>query len=136
MSYKIIKGLTSDVVFEVNSKTIQELFIDSAKALFSIICEIDMIKQTKKTNVELKSDNLEELYINWLNYLIALVDIEEKFYSDFKIVSINENNLKAICYGDDFKIELGKTVVKAVTYYDFEFKKTNKGFYAKVSLDI
>ncbi|MFW6220704.1 MAG: archease [Nanoarchaeota archaeon] len=136
MSYKIIKGLTSDVVFEVNSKTIQELFIDSAKALFSIICEIDMIKQTKKTNVELKSDNLEELYINWLNYLIALVDIEEKFYSDFKIVSINENSLKAICYGDDFKIELGKTVVKAVTYYDFEFKKTNKGFYAKVSLDI
>jgi SHS2 domain-containing protein len=136
MSYKIVKGLTSDVVFTVEGNNLKELFEESAKALFSIICEIDKVKKNDKTNVELTAKNSEELFINWLSYLIALVDIEEKFYSNFNVVSINEISIKAVCYGEDFKNELGKTVVKAVTYHNLEFKKTNKGYFAKVALDI
>ena len=83
-----------------------------------------------------EAEDEKELLIDWLQELIARVDIEELFFSRFDIQEISPTRLKARVYGAAAKPELGETVAKAVTYYKFRFDKTPEGYVARISLDI
>jgi SHS2 domain-containing protein len=134
--YKFIDDLTSDVMFEAYGKDLKEVFENAAYALFSVICKCDKVEQKTEKEVVIESEDVRELMIDWLQELIARVDIEELFFSRFEIQEISETKLKAKVYGDEAKPELGETVVKAVTYYGFKLEKTDSGYVARVSLDI
>jgi SHS2 domain-containing protein len=134
--YRFIEAITSDIVFEAYGGNLEELFRNAAEALFSVICKIKKVKSVKRKLVEVRGDNLEKLMINWLQELIAIVDIDELFLSKFKILSISKKKLKAECYGEEIKPELGETVVKAVTYHQYKFERTKEGYKIRVSLDI
>ncbi|MAG50888.1 hypothetical protein CL621_04615 [archaeon] len=136
MKYKFIKDLTSDVMFEAYGKTLKELFENSALALSSVMCNLKKVKATKAKTVYIKAGNVEELIVDWLQKIIALVDTEEMFFSKFGIKKINEKSLKAKVYGEEIKPELGETVVKAVTNYGFKFVKNKVNYKVRVSLDI
>lgn len=136
MKYKFIDDITSDVMFEAYGKGPKELFQNAAEALFSVICKIKKVKPKEAEEFEIKANNLEELMINWLQALIAIVDTEQKFFSKFEIEEIDETHLKAKLKGEPIKPELGETVVKAVTMYKYKLEKTNKGYKATISLDI
>jgi SHS2 domain-containing protein len=136
MKYKFLDNITSDVMFEAYGEDLKELFQNAAQALFSVICKITQVKPKEKEELEIKAQNLEELMINWLQALIALVDTEEKFFSQFTIIEITETKLKAILLGESIRPELGETVVKAVTMYKFKLQKVKEGYKATVSLDI
>ena len=136
MKYKFLDDLTSDVCFEVYGKDLKELFANAAEALFSVICDIEKIEAQPKQLVKVQADNIEELLINWLQELIALVDIEHVFYSKFDIKEIDEQHIVAECLGEDATPDKSGTVVKAVTYYKFRLEQDKKGYKATVSLDI
>ncbi|MBA3063888.1 archease [Candidatus Woesearchaeota archaeon] len=134
--YKFIDDLTSDVMFEAYGKSLKELFENSAHALFSVICEIKNVGEKKTVDIEVSGDSLEELMVNWLQDLIALVDTDELFLSRFEIAEINENNLKAKAYGEPISPEKAGVVVKGVTYYKLKLEKIKNNYKATISLDI
>ena len=136
MKYKFIEDLTSDVMFEAYGKDLKELFINAAEALLSVICDIKKVKPKQAEEFLIQGENAENLLINWLDGIIAIVDTEQKFFSKIVIEEIDENHIKAKLYGESTKPELGGTVVKAVTMYKFKLEETKKGFKATVSLDI
>jgi len=134
--YKFLDNITSDVMFEAYGKDLKELFQNAAEALFSVICKIKQVKPKETEEFEVKADNLENLMINWLQSLIAIVDTEQKFFSKFEIEEIDNTHLKAKLKGEPIRPELGETVVKAVTMYKYKLEKTSKGYKVTVSLDI
>ena len=134
--YKFIDDLTSDVMFEAYGKDLKELFENSAIALSSVICDVEKVGEEKSFSVELKGDSTEELMVNWLQEIIALVDTEEMFFSRFDIIEISENNLKANIYGEPISPEKAGVVVKGVTYYKLKLEKIKDIYKATVSLDI
>lgn len=134
--YKFIDNITSDVVFEAYGETLNELFANAAEAMFTMICKIEHIEPKEERKIEAEADSVEDLLVNWLQSLIAAVDIEEMFFSKFKITDISDNKVTGYAYGQSVTPELGETVVKAVTYHQYEFKETDKGFMCRVSLDI
>ena len=134
--YKFIDDLTSDVMFEAYGNDLKELFKNSALALFSLICEINNVGREKTIDIEVNGDSLEELMVNWLQELIALVDTDELFFSGFEITEINENNLKANIYGEPISPEKAGIVVKGVTYYKLKLEKIKDIYKATISLDI
>lgn len=136
MKYKFIEDLTSDVMFEAYGKNLKELFENAAEAMFSVMCQIKKVKPKNSMDVEVLGRNSGELMISWLQELIALVDVEGVFFSRFEVREISETWLKAKVSGDKAKPELGGTLVKAVTYYDYKLEKTKKGFKVRISLDI
>lgn len=136
MKYKFLDEIKSDVMFEAYGTTLKELFENAAEALFSVICKIKEISPKATEEFEIKAENLEDLMLNWLQALIAIVDTEQKFFSKFEITEIDESHLKAKLQGEPIKPQLGETVVKAVTYYKYKFEKTDKGYKVTVSLDI
>jgi len=135
MKFKFIEDLTSDVMFEAYGKNEKELFENSALALFNVICKVKKVKNKKKVKIKVKGDDLKDLMFNWLQELIALVDIKEMFFSKFKVLKISENKLEAEVYGEEIKPENGETVVKAISYYKFELEK-DKNWKVRVVMDI
>ncbi len=136
MKYKILDKITSDVMFEVYGKDKKELFSNVAEALFSVISEIKEVKPKEKITVKVKGKDLKDLLYNWLQELIALVDIEEMFFSKFDIKKITDKELEAEIVGETTSKEKSGTVVKAVTYFEFKIEKTNKGYKAVYAVDI
>lgn len=136
MKYKFIDEIKSDVMFEAYGKNLKEIFENAAEALSSVICKIKQITPKETEEFEIKAENLEDLMLNWLQALIAIVDTEQKFFSKFEVTKIDETHLRAKLQGEPIKPELGETVVKAVTYYKYKFEKTDEGYKVTVSLDI
>ncbi len=134
--YKFIDSITSDVLFEAYGKTAKDLFENSAEAMFSMICKLDKVEPKTEKRIEVKADSLEDLMINWLQTLIAEVDISEMFFSKFRVIEIDDKHLVAFVYGEPVSREKGKTVVKAVTYYEFKLEKSSSGYVCRASLDI
>ncbi len=134
--YKFVDDLTSDVMFEAYGRDVKEVFENSAEAMFSVICRVKDVAQRKIVKVEVSGNGPEDLLINWLQELIALVDTEGMFFSKFEIIEIGDNGLTARIYGEPMRPEKGETVVKAVTYYKFALEATQFGYKATVSLDI
>ncbi|MFC1723743.1 archease [Nanoarchaeota archaeon] len=134
--YKFLDKITSDVMYEAYGPDLKSLFENAAEALFTIVCKIDQVEPKKEIKMEVEGDDVEDLMINWLQYLIASVDIEEMFFSKFKVVEIDEKHLVAYAYGEDVVPEKGETVVKAVTYHQYKFEKLPEGYKVRVSFDI
>lgn len=134
--YRFIKDLTSDVMFEAYGNNLGEVFQNSAKALFEIICQSEKIKKEKTNEITAEGEDEEDLLFNFLQALIASVDIDEMFYNEFRVKEITNNYVSCECFGEDISPEKGETVVKAVTYYNFSLEKTKDGYKATVTVDI
>ncbi len=137
-NFEFLEDLKSDVIFKAYGKTLEELFSNAALALSSVICQVDKIEKKELREVEVGGEDLEDLMFNWLQKLIVMVDIDNLFFSEFEVLGIREDDitLKARCHGEQMTPEKGRTVVKSVTYYKYELRKTMEGYSVQVSLDI
>lgn len=136
MKYKLVDRITSDVMFEAYGSTFKELLVNSAEALASVTCKIEEVKAERKVAVEVKGRDKKDLLFNWLQKIIAEMDINEMFFSKFEIKSLKGNKLTAELRGEGITPAKGGTVVKAVTYHDFELEEKDGKYKATVSLDI
>ena len=136
MKYRFIENLTSDVMFEAYGRDLKQVFENAAEAMSKVMCQIEKVRPRVKKEIVIEADDERELMIDWLQELIARVDIEELFFSRFEVIEISPTRLKANVYGDEIKPDLGETVVKAVTYHEFSLVKSDKGYVARVVLDI
>jgi len=136
MKYEYIDDLTSDVLFHAYGRNLKEVFENSALAMFEIICDTKQVQPINVIEVKVSGKDSEDLLYNWLQELIALVDIEEAFFSKFDITKITNTELTAKIYGESMTKEKGYTVVKAVTYYKFNLEKIENKYKSTVSLDI
>lgn len=137
--YEIIDDITSDVMFKAYAKNLEELIENSGKALFSIVCDIDKVKEDKVLMLEVEGGDEEELVYNWLSELLTVIDTENMFFSKFRVLEFDEGQeykIRVECFGEEIREELILTVAKAVTYYKYSVEKTNEGWVATVVLDI
>ncbi len=117
---------TADVGIIAYGADIRQAFANAARALFSLITELDDVGEFLHRDIELTAPDEEGLLVEWLNELICLFDTENIVFKRFDITKLNNTQLKARSYGekvDSSKHRL-KTGVKAATYH---MLKVNKG---------
>jgi len=136
MKYRYVNDLTSDIAFIGYGSTYKEVFENTAMALSEVICKTKKIKPINKKVIIAKADDYEGLLFNFLSEIIAAVDIEEMFFSKFKITKLNSKEITAECFGQEMTPKLGNTVVKAVTKHKFGLKKTKGRIESFVTVDI
>ena len=137
--FEFIDITTSDVAFEAYGRDLNELFANSALAMFEVMINTKQIKPKIERRVKVKGNDLESLMFNWLNELLIFYGAENLAFSEFK-VEIDEKKfeLKAFCKGETMnpeKHEL-RTEVKACTMHKMKIEKINKKWRARVILDI
>lgn len=116
--YKLIEH-TADIGLIAYGNSLAEAFGNAAYGMFSIIAELDRVRETETRRFEVSSNDLEGLLFEWLNRLLYYFDVDMLLFKRFEISILPENRLKAICYGekyDPLRHRL-KTGVKSATYY-------------------
>lgn len=136
MSYRII-DVAGDVGIRAEGETLNECFINSALALYSLITDLNLVEQREIKEVEVSEENLEDLLIRFLNELIFIFDTYG-FIGSKVDLNIKEKALQAKIYGEKFNIEKHerKILVKAATYHNFVLKKENNRWIAEIIFDI
>lgn len=131
---------TADIGLIAYGKTKEELFENAGKGLFSIITDIDKISDVEGFEISVTGEDLEDLFIRWLNELIYFWEVNRVLACRFKVNIKDDTTLEAKISGERFDhkrhtIEHG---VKAVTYYDFklEYNRSDKIWTAKVIIDV
>jgi SHS2 domain-containing protein len=113
---------TSDMGLKAYGKDLAEAFANAAYGMFSIIAELDNVKEAESRRIEIKEDDGESVLFEWLNSLLYYFDVDGLIFKRFDIVEFGEGHLKADCWGEKFDPERHhlKTGVKSATYYMLE----------------
>ncbi len=128
---------TADVGIIAYGADISQAFANAARALFSLITELDGVGEFLHQDIELTAPDEESLLVEWLNELIYLFDTENIVFKRFDVTQLNNTQLKARSYGekvDSSKHRL-KTGVKAATYHMLKVDKGD-GCQVQVLFDI
>lgn len=130
---------TADIGVRGFGKTLEEAFENAALGMFSIMYrKINKVKPVREIQVRASGYDLESLFVEWLNSLLAESDIRDMVFSRFK-VKIDRNNytLEGTCSGEKRKIEFEPSIeVKAATYSELRVEKKGKIYIAQCVLDI
>ncbi len=128
---------TADVGIVAYGADVSQAFANAARALFSLITELDDVAEILHRDIELVAPDEESLLVGWLNELIYLFDTENIVFKRFDVTKLSNTQLKAISYGekvDSTKHRL-KTGVKAATYHMLKVDKDD-GCRVQVLFDI
>ena len=103
-------------------ETLAEAFANAAFGMFSIIAELDDVKELETRRVEINEDDLEGLLFEWLNSLLYYFDVEMLIFKRFDIMEFGERHLVAECHGEKYdpsrhRLKIG---VKSATYHMLE----------------
>ncbi|MFW9795041.1 MAG: archease [Candidatus Thorarchaeota archaeon] len=117
---------TADITIECWAPDLIEAFEQAALATFEVILDTSTVKPRETVEISITAKDLEELLVEWIGELIALIDINGQFYSTFHVDHVESTLdgyvLEARALGE--KIDHGKhdtrTEVKAMTYADMK----------------
>ena len=128
---------TADVGIIAYGANTSQAFANAARALFSLITELDDVAEVLYRDIELTAPDEESLLVEWLNELIYLFDVENIVFKRFDITQLNNTQLRARSYGEkvDSSRHKLKTGVKAATYHMLKVDKGN-GCKLQVLFDI
>jgi len=132
---------TADIGVTAYGRSIEELFCNAALALFSLVTDLETVEERAEVSLEVKSQDVDGLLVEWLNELIYSFDVNHMLFKRFDIESLihNEvNELKATCHGEKFDPLRHKITreIKAATYHMLKLKKNRAGYQVQVIFDI
>ena len=113
---------TADTGLVAYGETLAGAFTNAALGMFSIIADLESVREVESRRVEVKEADMEGMLFEWLNNLIYIFDVEELILKRFDIVEFEEGRLVAVCHGekyDPYRHQL-KTEVKSATYHMLE----------------
>jgi SHS2 domain-containing protein len=159
--YEIL-DISGDVGLKAFGKNINEVFINAATGMYSLITNLNLIEEKKTIEIEVKSHSLEGLFVSYLNELIFYFDaygfigrrIVITEFTPSPVSSTGQaltlppqgggigggetSKLKASISGEDFdpKRHESKLLIKAATYHKLRIEKIVDTWKAKVIFDI
>ena len=133
----------ADIGIRGIGKSLEEAFCEIAKAMFSVMTNINSVQPIEKIEFEVEADDKENLLFNFLNELVFLRDDKQMFFSKFeckisKIESGKGFELNAKAFGEKInpqKHEI-KSEVKAATYALMKIEEKNENFLCQCIVDV
>lgn len=128
---------TADIGVHAYGRTLEELFINAACALYEVQGRFDLADR-RMLKLELVANSLDELLVRWLADLVYHLSAEGVCFKHFRLQFIGEQKLVAQMEGGavDFGHSEVSEEVKAVTYHQLSVKKTADGWMATVIFDV
>jgi SHS2 domain-containing protein len=128
---------TADVGIIAYGADLEQAFANAARGLFSLITELDDVKEVTHQDIVVNAGDVESLLVAWLNELVYRFDTEGILFKRFEISQLDETHLKARGYGEkaDISRHKLKTGVKAATYHMLRVDR-NDGYRVQVIFDI
>ncbi|MBI4547709.1 MAG: archease [Ignavibacteriae bacterium] len=128
----------ADIGIEAHGKNLKEAFRHAAVALMSVIVDLSNVEARESREVELSSNDFEQLLVNWLAEVLYYYDGQHFVGKEFTIKRFSSYKLTATIKGEPFSDtkHRSKLDVKAITYHQIVVREDNQGGYVKVFVDI
>ncbi len=122
---------TADYGLKVTATTLEDAFIGSTFGLIEIIFEQQSDKSDQTNMIVIEADDIETLFVKWLNEIIYLIDGEDVIPVGMKILALNDNRLEVELYTRKINpdIDIMNHYVKAVTYYNLSINRLSENKY-------
>lgn len=130
---------TADAGIIARGETAEELFANAALGMFSLMAELEAVRQPEERRIEVEAADREGLIVRWLTELLYYLDAEELLFSRFQVEEASETRLRARAFGERIDPERHRLHfgVKAVTRHLLEVGRDATGAYrARVLFDI
>ena len=131
-------GPTADLTVDTWGETLEEVFQQSAIALFNAMTPIEGIGQNETREFEVDGHDLGALLFNFLDELLYLHEVDLIVFSRFYLeIDPERFTIKAVCRGEFFDVSrhVQGIAVKAVTFHQMKFEETDEGWALRVVLD-
>ncbi len=132
----------ADIGVRGTGKTCEHAFEECAKAMFSVMVDLDKVQPKEKAQFDVHAADLDALLPEFLNDLLYVRDVRGLVFSRFEVKNIHQGpgqwELKATAWGEPIDAAKHglKTEVKAATFYQLAVRKTDKGFLAECVVDV
>ena len=136
------KEHTGEAWLVATGKTLEEAFVEGAKALFDLMVDLPNVEPREAVEVAVRAEALDKLFFEWLNALIIQKDSSGLVFSRFELEPIRRLNgtyeLKAKAWGEPYDSEKhsSKVDVKAATYAGLKCEQTPEGWRVECVVDI
>ena len=124
---------------EIFGKELPELFANAGFAMFDNIVDLSLVEEKETRTIALKSQNLQELFMDWLRELLFIFATEYFVVKKVTKVEVKDNVLlTAELSGEKFDKSRHrvKIEIKTPTYHMYKIDKTEKGYQATVIFDV
>lgn len=142
--YKFLEDIAiADIAYEAYGKDMNELFENSALAIFELSAEIKTVEPKKRLAIKLENKKLDNLLYDFLSEILFLKDSKYMVFRNVK-VGINKNRkigtfkLNAWLEGDTINSQKQhlENDIKAITMHMFELKRKKNKWKARIVVDI
>ncbi len=127
----------ADIGIRGFGQTIEEAFENAAIALYSVMVNVATIAPIDMRVFAVTASDHELLFVEWLNALLSLSDIERMVFSRFE-VDISGMTLTGRAWGEhlDQVRHQPHVEIKAATYHMLRVKKEQGRFVAQCVVDV
>jgi SHS2 domain-containing protein len=129
---------TADVGIIARGATLGEAFANAAKAMFSLMVDLERVESRQEWRIEVEADDREGLLVAWLAELLYVSEVDSLAFNRFVVDDISDTRVVARAFGEPLDLDRHnpKLMVKAVTRHMLEVAPENGGYRARVILDI
>jgi len=139
MEYELLEH-EADIGIRGYGNTIEEAFENGAKAMFSIMIDLETVESEKNGEIKCEAPDIEALFVEWLNELLAKKDLEEMSFSRFKVKIYKGDiyKLEGTASGEKFdqKKHKAKLEVKGATYSGLKIGKKDEKIFIQCIVDV
>lgn len=117
--------------------SLEEAFEQGALALMGVICSLEMVAAKKQIEINCRGDDVELLFVDWLNALIYEMATRQMLFCRFE-VKIDGDKLFAKAWGEKADAEKHETAVevKGATYTQLEVIRKDGKWTAQCVVDV
>jgi SHS2 domain-containing protein len=129
---------TADIGIRVRAGTLEELFADAARGLFSVMVEnMAAVRTVEEVAFHVSGDDVEELFHDWLAELLYTFNARRIVLAEFD-VRFELSELTATARGEPIDPSRHKidVEVKAITWCGLKVQRQPDGWLAEVVVDI
>jgi SHS2 domain-containing protein len=135
---------TADVGIRARADSIDELFADAARGLFSVmVANLDVVQSRQELNLSVKGSDIEEVLHDWLAELLYTFHgrrlvLREFQVQIYQIEQTAEIQLSAVARGEPIELKRHEidVEVKAITWHGLRIQKRGDEWVAEVIVDI
>ena len=129
---------TGDIRVRVEAHSLEELFLDAAKALTDTITDSAALGSRVEKKVTIKASDRDQLLHDFLQELLFRFDTEEFLTKEGRVTFLTPTSLEAQLRGEIFnpKRHPKKTEVKAVTYHRLHIEKKGASYVTDIIFDL
>jgi SHS2 domain-containing protein len=129
---------TADMGIQVFGKTMEELFVNGAYALFDLMADLEQVQLTADRIITAAGTDRDELWVNYLRECLSVFNGEGLLMRECVILALDQLQVTARLRGEIFDPARHqiKQEIKAVTYHQASVQTTAQGWKGKVILDV